>query len=56
MAEVRFANARRSCVNPFLNLASRQPPTIGKELDALAKGRPADLMRKREERFLAIGG
>lgn len=28
---------------------------IGEELDALAKKKPADLMRLREERFLAIG-
>ncbi len=29
---------------------------IGDELDTLAKRKPADLMRLREERFLAIGG
>ncbi|MBC2670637.1 acetyl-CoA carboxylase carboxyltransferase subunit alpha [Novosphingobium piscinae] len=29
---------------------------IGEELDALARRKPADLLRLREERFLAIGG
>jgi len=29
---------------------------IGEELDALAKVKPAELMKRREERFLAIGG
>src|SRR6185369_533348 len=29
---------------------------IGEELDGLAKAKPADLMKRREERFLAIGG
>jgi acetyl-CoA carboxylase carboxyl transferase subunit alpha len=29
---------------------------IGEELDALAKAKPAELIRRREERFLAIGG
>ncbi|MDE2619317.1 MAG: acetyl-CoA carboxylase carboxyltransferase subunit alpha [Sphingomonadales bacterium] len=29
---------------------------IGEELDALARRKPADLLKQREERFLAIGG
>ena len=36
--------------------SARDLEALRARVDALAKGRPADLMRKREERFLAIGG